>query len=62
MSHSLNPLKGGYVGDYIGVTKGDTRSLDYSSHSSFVSRDHKRQVPAVSFQGFDLEDLDSDPG
>ena len=24
-------LKGGYVGDHIGATKGDTRSLDYSS-------------------------------
>ena len=35
MSYSLNSLKGGYIGDYIGttvvVTKGDTRSLDYSS-------------------------------
>ena len=34
MSHSLNSLKGGYIGDYIGTTmgviKGDTRSLDYS--------------------------------
>ena len=36
MSHSLNSLKGGYIGDYIGTTigvvKGDTRSLDYSLH------------------------------
>ena len=36
MSHSLNSLKGGYIRDYIGTTigviKGDTRSLDYSSH------------------------------
>ena len=31
MSYSLNSLKGGYIGDYIGVIKGDTRSLDYSS-------------------------------
>ena len=34
MSYSLNSLKGGYIGDYIGTTmgviKGDTRSLDYS--------------------------------
>ena len=36
MSHSLNSLKGGYIGDYIGsyyrVIKGDTRNLDYSSY------------------------------
>ena len=36
MSHNLNSLMGGYIGDYIGSTiglvKGDTRSLDYSSH------------------------------
>ena len=36
MSYSLNSLKGGYIGDYIGdyyrVIKGDTRSLDYSSY------------------------------
>ena len=36
MSHSLNSLKGGYIGDCIGTTigviKGDTRSLDYSSN------------------------------
>ena len=35
MSHSLNSLKGGYIGDYIGATtgliKGDTRSLDNGS-------------------------------
>ena len=37
MGHNLNSLlKGGYVGDYLEdyyrVIKGDTRSLDYSSH------------------------------
>ena len=32
MSHSLNSLKGGYIGDYIGVIKGDTRSLDNGSY------------------------------
>ena len=35
MSHNLNSFKGDYVGDCIGgtigVIKGDTRSLDYSS-------------------------------
>ena len=36
MSYSLNSLKAGYIGDYIGETvmgviQGDTRSLDYSS-------------------------------
>ena len=39
MSHSLNSLKGGYIGDYIGddnitIIKGDTRSLDSSSHGN----------------------------
>ena len=41
MSHNLNSLKGGSIGDYIGdyyrgligVIKGDTRSLDYSSYN-----------------------------
>ena len=34
MSYSLNSLKGGYIGEYIiGVIKGDTRSLHYSSFS-----------------------------
>ena len=36
MSHSLNSFKGGNIGGYIGTTigviKGDTRSLDYSSY------------------------------
>ena len=32
MSHSLNSLKGGERGTTIGLTKGDTRSLDYSSN------------------------------
>ena len=38
LSYSLDPLKVGYIGDYIrdyyttiGLIKGDTRSLDYSS-------------------------------
>ena len=37
MSYSLNSLKGGYIGDYIGTTvgviKGDTRSLDYNTYN-----------------------------
>ena len=37
MSCNLNSLKGGYIRDYIGdyyrVIKGDTRSLDSSSHN-----------------------------
>ena len=39
MSHSLNSLKGRYIGDYRGLLpssgaiKGDTRSLAYSSHA-----------------------------
>ena len=36
MNCSLNSLKGGYIendtGSYYRVIKGDTRSLDYSSH------------------------------
>ena len=49
MSHSLNSLKGGYIGDYIqgtttGASKGDTRSLDYSSHVS-CSRPSKTACP-----------------
>ena len=40
MSHSLNSLRGGYTGDYIGdyyrVIKGDTRSLDYSTYAYTV--------------------------
>ena len=33
MSHCLNSLKGGCIGDYIGVIKGDTRSLDNGSYN-----------------------------
>ena len=29
MSYSLNSSKEGYIGDFLGVIKGDTRSLDY---------------------------------
>ena len=40
-SYSLNSLKGGYIGEYIGTMiggiKGDTRSLDYSSDESRLS-------------------------
>ena len=36
MNHSLNSFKGGYIrdhiGDSLGVIRGDTRSLDYSSY------------------------------
>ena len=48
VSYSLNSLKGVYIGDYIGTTigviKGDTRSLDYSScrdRYSNLSREHR---------------------
>ena len=37
MSYSLNSLRGGHIGDYIGTTigviKGDTRSLGSSSYT-----------------------------
>ena len=34
MSHSLNSIyRGHYIGEYYGVTKGDTTNLDYSSYS-----------------------------
>ena len=36
MNNSLNSLKGDYIGDYIGVTKGDTRSLDYNTHQPWT--------------------------
>ena len=46
MSHSLNSLKGGYIGDYLGDYyrhyKGDTRSLDYSSKNDMPQ---KSEVP-----------------
>ena len=39
MSHSLNSLKGGYIGGYIGDyyrgIKGDTRSLDNGTYDAF---------------------------
>ena len=38
MSYSLNSLKGGYIGDCMGIIKGDTRSLDYSSHETLRPR------------------------
>ena len=42
MSHSLNSLKGGYIrdyiGDYYGVIKGDTRSLDSGSYEGLGFR------------------------
>ena len=34
MSYSRNSLKGGYIGDYIGVIKGDAGSLDFSSYEA----------------------------
>ena len=42
LSHSLNSLKGGYIGDYMrdyhrGVIMGDTRSLDHSSFRVFTA-------------------------
>ena len=43
MSYSLNSLKGGYIGDYIGVTKGDTRSYDYFRPSG-RGRQRRRQA------------------
>ena len=45
LSYSLNSLKGGYIGDYIGdyyrVIKGDTRSLDNGS----ADNSHQPQTP-----------------
>ena len=43
-------LKGGYIGGYIGpikVTKGDTRSLDYSSFGSI--KGPKPQIPNIFY-------------
>ena len=36
MSHSLNSLKGGHVGDYYKGIKGDIRNLDYSSNRAYT--------------------------
>ena len=40
MSHSLNSLKGGYIGiiqgTTIGVIKGDTRSLDNGTYRGYI--------------------------
>ena len=48
MSYSLNSLKGGYIGDYIGTTmraiKGNTRSLDYSSYRHIVNDNGKEHA------------------
>ena len=47
MSYSLNSLKVGYIADYIGdyhrAFKGDTRSLDYSTHM-----DHSGKLPHLN--------------
>ena len=51
MYHSLNSLKGGYIGDYkgttIGVIKGDTRTLDYDSDDAPLSHglEGRRRIP-----------------
>ena len=41
MRDGLNSLKGAYIGDHIGgimgVTKGDARSLDYSSYRDYIA-------------------------
>ena len=37
MSHSLKSLKEDYIGTSIGLIKGDTRSLDFSSFDIFPS-------------------------
>ena len=42
MSHSLNSLKGGFIGDSLGGYyrhyKGDTRSLDYTSNNDMPQK------------------------
>ena len=44
MSYSLNFLKGSYIGDYIGATKGvikgDVRSLGYRSNRDMYYENH----------------------
>ena len=55
MSFRLDSLKGGYIGDYIGI-KGDTRSLDYSSYGqterlfSFQPRWHLKIRVAIKHE------------
>ena len=52
MSYSLDSLKGdylgGYIGDYYGVTKKDTRSLDYSSYEFRASGVGGRSGPQLA--------------
>ena len=55
MNYSLNSLKGvyrGIIGDYYGGTKGDTRSLDYSSCRSpslhFESQGNEHFLPNIA--------------
>ena len=56
LSYSLNSLKEGYITDYIGttigVTKGDTRSLDNGSFGVEGFRGSKLRVQGLRFRQF----------
>ena len=52
MSCILTSLKRGYIGDYIGdyyigVNKGDTRSLDYSSSRVYIGIMKKKMEATI---------------
>ena len=56
MSCSLNSLKGGYIGNYIGDCyrgiKGDTRSLDYGSYRGHPANLDHTNPTLESYDGF----------
>ena len=57
MRYSLNSLKGGHKGDFIGNYYrgyyGDTRSLDYSSYRGYVGiMENKMQTTILGYIGF----------
>ena len=67
VSYSLNSLKGGYIGDYIGDDyrdiKGDTQSLDYSSCGFRLCGADVFRTPLAALMrqpqmsSFDIQDL-----
>ena len=65
MSYTLNSLKGNYIGEYrattVGVTKGDTRSLDcnsYGDSAAYASASTtSRSLLSLMVKGCQLEQI-----